>query len=91
MTSKNHDLQLAIGKAQDATQELNYFVSRLPRHFGDCARDLKSGKPVSVENISYQGTTLKARATAALRAIATLHAMAAETFPQSAVDDQEAA
>lgn len=91
MTSKNHDLQLVIGKAQDATQELNYFVSRLPRHFGDCARDLKGGKPVSVENISYHGTTLKARATAALRAIATLHAMAAETFPETQGNHEEAA
>ncbi len=92
--ASNRDLEeLAslYSKAQGATQELSFCVDRLPNHFKACADDLKRGKAVSVENIEYQGTLLKTRASAALKAIGALHAHAAATFPEQSIEHEEAA
>ena len=92
--ASDRDLQELVrlyGKAQDATQELSFCLTRMPEHFKACGSDVKRGKPVSVENISYQGMLLKARASAALKAIGALHAMAAATFPDQAIEKEEAA
>ena len=77
------------GEARDATQELSFCFSKLPMHFKACASDLQRGKPISVDNIAYQGALLKTRATTALQAIGALHEQAAATFPEQ--QDEEAA
>ncbi len=92
--ASNRDLQelaCLFGKACDATQELSFVISKMPFHFRACADDVKRGKAVSVENIEYQGTLLKARASAALKAIGALHAHAAATFPEQSNEHEEAA
>lgn len=92
--ASNRDLQELVrlyGKAQDATQELSFCVTKLPDHFKACGSDVKCGKPASVENINYLGMLLKARASAALKAIGALHAMAAATFPDQAIEQEDAA
>ncbi len=90
MISAPAELIKQYGKAQDAVQELSFVVARMPMHFGACARDLKQGKPISTENIEYQGALLKARASDALKAIGALHAVATRTFPTT-TDEQEKA
>ncbi len=88
MSASHHELIKQYGKAQDAVQELSFVVAKMPMHFGACARDLKQGKPVSTENIEYQGALLKARASDALKAIGALHAVATVAFPIT-TDEQE--
>lgn len=85
------DLAGLYRKACDATQELSFCVAKLPMHFRACGDDVKRGKAVSVENIEYQGTLLKARASAALKAIGALHAQAAAMFPDQSQEQEEAA
>ena len=79
------------GKAQNVVQELSFIVAKMPGHFGACATDLRRDKPISVENIEYQGTLLKTRASEALRAIGALHVQVARTFPEQLSQHEEEA
>lgn len=88
---ERQELIRLFGKAQDAVQELSFIVAGMPGHFRACAGDLKRDKSVCVENIEYQGTLLKARASDALRAIGALHEQAAATFPEQLSEQEEEA
>jgi UDP-N-acetyl-D-mannosaminuronate dehydrogenase len=85
------ELVRLYGKAQDASQELSFFVARLPMQLSACSRDLKRGKQISIDNIAYQGRVLKARASQALKAISALHELAAETYPEQTAEHEEVA
>ena len=80
-SAEREELARLYGKAQDATQSLAFVVAKMPLQFGGCASDLRRGKSVSVENVAYQGSLLKGRASEALKAIAALHEYAAQVLP----------